>query len=498
MRLPSQCRGREEERAELQAVLSSGVFSRAPSLAQFLSYVCEKYFRGEADQLKEYSIAVEALGRPPEFDQKTNAIVRVEASRLRKRLQQYYETEGASHPVQITIPPGQYAPVFIHKHLETGRADALKDSSPVSSPHRGAWRTLLVTGIAGLTVVIALLALRRWPSPAPPSVVARVAPFGAGSEIRILAGHTGTEYVDKRGKVWLRDQYYTGGEVFSAPGNPIHRAADPDLFRTRREGAEFRYDIPLPPGEYQLHLLFAETVFGPGNIAGGGETSRLFHVYINGRQVLRYFDVINSAGGPNTADVKVFKNVSPEADGRLHLRFVGTKDNAILSGIEILPAPKGRMRPFRIRVRDESYADRAGRMWEPDCCFWGGQTVVRPVRVNATSDPELYQGERFGNFSYVIPAAPGRYRLTLHFAETWFGPGKPGGGGAGSRIFDVYVNGVALLRNFDVFKEAGGADRALRKTFRGIAPNAQGKIVLQFVPVVNYACVNAIEVEDEG
>jgi hypothetical protein len=57
---------------------------------------------------------------------------------------------------------------------------------------------------------------------------------------------------------------------------------------------------------------------------------------------------------------------------------------------------------------------------------------------------------------------------------------------------------VALLRNFDIFKEAGGANRALQKIFRGLEPNAQGKLILRFVPVENYACVNAIEVADES
>jgi hypothetical protein len=83
----------------------------------------------------------------------------------------------------------------------------------------------------------------------------------------------------------------------------------------------------------------------------------------------------------------------------------------------------------------------------------------------------------------------------LHFAETYFGPGKPGGGGVGSRVFDVYCNGVALLKNFDVYKTAGAADAAVDRTFTGLEPNAQGKFVLSFVPVLNYACINAIEVE---
>jgi len=88
--------------------------------------------------------------------------------------------------------------------------------------------------------------------------------------------------------------------------------------------------------------------------------------------------------------------------------------------------------------------------------------------------------------------------VTLRFAETWFGPGKPGGGGVGSRIFDIYCNGTTLLRNFDILRSAGGPQHAIEKTFHGVTPDAQGKIMLSFVPVVNYACVNAIEVVDEG
>ena len=65
------------------------------------------------------------------------------------------------------------------------------------------------------------------------------------------------------------------------------------------------------------------------------------------------------------------------------------------------------------------------------------------------------------------------------------------------RVFDVFCNGVALLRNFDTFRAAGGPQRAVEKTFHGITPNAQGKIVLSFVPVENYASVNAVEVVEE-
>ena len=106
----------DQEKSELDSVLSSGILERAPSLAHLLTYVCSKYFDGAGEQIKEYNIAVEALGRPPDFDQKKDSIVRVEAHKLRKRLREYYESEGADHPVRIEIPPGQYTPRFVFQH----------------------------------------------------------------------------------------------------------------------------------------------------------------------------------------------------------------------------------------------------------------------------------------------------------------------------------------------------------------------------------------------
>jgi len=85
----------------------------------------------------------------------------------------------------------------------------------------------------------------------------------------------------------------------------------------------------------------------------------------------------------------------------------------------------------------------------------------------------------------------------LKFCEGHYGPGNTGVGGLGSRLFDVYCNGLALLRNFDIIKQAGGEGRPVDQTFSGIRPTAQGKIVLTFVPVTKMACVNAIEVVEE-
>src|SRR3974390_3536486 len=102
----------EMERAELHAVLQSSGFIRSPALAHLLSHLCESTFAGEADQIKEYSIAVDVFGRPQSFNQEADSIVRVQANRLRKRLAEFYSGEGASHRLHITIPIGQYVPVF--------------------------------------------------------------------------------------------------------------------------------------------------------------------------------------------------------------------------------------------------------------------------------------------------------------------------------------------------------------------------------------------------
>ncbi len=182
----------------------------------------------------------------------------------------------------------------------------------------------------------------------------------------------------------------------------------------------------------------------------------------------------------------------------LHLQFSSFKEKAFVNAIEVVPGVAGKSLPVRILAGSSSYRDKKGDLWTGDRYSMGGQTIVRPAPIGGTPDPDLYRSERFGNFSYAIPMGPGRYTINLHFAEAWFGPDKPTGGGPGSRLFDVYCNGVALLRNFDIYKTAGGPNHAVVKSFHGIGPNAQGKLSLSFVPVVNYASLNAIEVVSEG
>ena len=176
----------------------------------------------------------------------------------------------------------------------------------------------------------------------------------------------------------------------------------------------------------------------------------------------------------------------------------------MLSGIEVLPVSAGKVRPVRIRAGwTSSWQDSAGRQWQSDSHFMGGNALVRATNPAEASnsilpDMSLYASERWGNFSYAVPVADGRYRVTLKFCEGHYGRHNTGIGGVGSRVFDVYCNGVALLRDFDILKEAGGEGRPVIRTFSGIRPTAQGKIVLGFVPIKGMACVNGIEVVEDS
>src|ERR1035437_7966184 len=117
MPLEPNARPAEAERAELECVVEA--MARSPRLSRVLRYMGEKLFSGEVDQLSEYNIATEVLGRSRTvFNAGEDAIARVETHRLRKRLAEFYETEGKDHRVHVTLPAGTYVPIFIHKLAE--------------------------------------------------------------------------------------------------------------------------------------------------------------------------------------------------------------------------------------------------------------------------------------------------------------------------------------------------------------------------------------------
>jgi len=93
-------------------MLSSSTFSGAPRLRRFLELIVRYALDGEGDRLKEYTLGLEVFERGLRFDPKCDAIVRVEALKLRKKLLEYYRTEGVADLVTISLPKGSYQPRF--------------------------------------------------------------------------------------------------------------------------------------------------------------------------------------------------------------------------------------------------------------------------------------------------------------------------------------------------------------------------------------------------
>jgi len=513
----------EAQRAELETVLRSEQFARAPMLARLLTYLCEKLFAGEAGQIKEYTVGVDVFRREPSFDQNSDSIVRVEANRLRKRLDAYYAEAGASNWLRITIPLGQYVPEFVLAVPQTGEGkQALAGPPAATQPvnetatvqQRGPWHRLSGRRIWGLAAALAFVALglglavkflhqKSQTPPAARSDQSSAQPAEAqlgppmGEEVRILAG-SGRSFVDHAGKLWNADTWFSGGTAVKSSAQHIWRTQTPDFYRSSRQG-QFSYAIPLKKGVYELHLHFAETVYDPESTPTGGEGSRLMTVRANGRTLLTRFDIVADAGASRTADVKVFTDISPAPDGLLHLDFSGDDGKqATLSAIEILPGFRGRIRPVRILARQTPYYSNDSRWWSPDIYFEGGQLASYTAPVSGTDDPELYETERWGNFSYAIPVTPGKYSVALYFAARhgdWDESPSPSGENraAVAHVFDVSCNGTVLLKNFDLVREARQTDVVIRKA-SGLEPNAQGKLLLSFVPVEGYATVTGIEV----
>jgi hypothetical protein len=279
----------------------------------------------------------------------------------------------------------------------------------------------------------------------------------------------------------------------------IWRTQDSSIYRSSRQG-DFRYDIPLKAGTYELHLHFAETFYGPEEIGGGGEGSRVMTVNANGKMLLNDFDVVMDAGGSRTADIKVFTGVSPAEDGQLHLNFSSVRGgSAMLSAIEILPGLAERQRPVRLVARDVPYYSDDSRWWGPDNYFKGGQLAASDQPASDGDDPEMFETERWGHFSYAIPVAPGRYTATFYFIERRFDSanrdryGEVDATSQGGRVFSVFCNGKVILHDLDLIK-LGGANHPVARKVNSLEPNAQGKLLLEFVPTRNYATVTAIEV----
>jgi signal transduction histidine kinase len=98
--------------AQLKRILADARFAKSPQLSRFLKYCVERTLLGDVDRLKEQVLGIEVFRRSPDFDPRVDPIVRVEARRLRHKLEEFYDTAGRLDPVLIMFPRGEYVPRF--------------------------------------------------------------------------------------------------------------------------------------------------------------------------------------------------------------------------------------------------------------------------------------------------------------------------------------------------------------------------------------------------
>jgi hypothetical protein len=106
-------------RLQVERLLQSETFRNADSQRRLLAYLTEKSLAGEADQLKEYTVGIEVFSKAPSYDPQHDASVRVQAGKLRQKLDDYYRTEGASDPVCVSFPKGRFRLAFETRTVPT-------------------------------------------------------------------------------------------------------------------------------------------------------------------------------------------------------------------------------------------------------------------------------------------------------------------------------------------------------------------------------------------
>jgi hypothetical protein len=151
----------------------------------------------------------------------------------------------------------------------------------------------------------------------------------ADGVIRIDAGAE-EPYTDAKGRVWLSDQGFVGGDIVDRGEIPIDGAEVPAVYWTERFNME-SFSWPVPNGAYTVRLHFADTYSGTARVG-----ARVFTVTVEGSQAIKELDVFKQSGGANKALVVAVQ--TEVRDGRLSLEFKATADNSEINAIEIVPA----------------------------------------------------------------------------------------------------------------------------------------------------------------
>ena len=323
---------KEQHLRQVEKVAASSVLHGSESLCKLLRYLAHHAIEHPGTPVKEYQIATEEFGRPPDFDPAVDSMVRVQAGRLRSKLAEYYAGEGAADPVRIELPKGTYTLSF-HKKDAASKLDrhvhpAAEHLQPASEPVPRAW--LLSVVVLSLLLAGSLLTLfftRKSTStafagdarPVPPSFQTFWKPFLTGPEepwvvfsnaAFVGRPETGMRYFnsnrDQKDAIW---DHYTGvGEVIA-----VH-SLDQVFGQLRRNVRVKRGSLFSLDDAQNTDLIFV-----------GSPSENLNLLEIPGT---REFVFQRMAEGPRKGDLAVF-NVHPQPGEQKS--YLASPSNAILT-----------------------------------------------------------------------------------------------------------------------------------------------------------------------
>jgi len=283
----------EEKRGALDHVLQSNTFERADLLRRFLRYICEMEIAGRADEINEYTIATDALGRPATYSPGEDSSVRSRAHAVREKLAAFYESEGAEAPLRIELHKGSYIPHFASRAESERRAELSPPELP--PPPRivptAAWG--FAAG-ATLTAVVAVLTFLL------------LSPVKIRSSVPAILREFWGPLLQPGNDVILC--------IATAPSMLLHSYQDgsvppePRIFRTPPEVGKWYDDLHMLDSGGRLYaqtsqntILFGDNlaaVAAAKTLAAAGKSTQILPEYSIGQLALRGRDVV-LIGSPN-------------------------------------------------------------------------------------------------------------------------------------------------------------------------------------------------------
>ena len=193
---------------QLEKVLARSPLATSPSLSRFLRFIVEETLAGREEEINEYNLGVRVFNRAPEFNPRTDPIVRVQTHHLRARLTQYYAGEGTTDPLVIELPARKYVPVFRAVAVEAVPEEIAPESAvreetvaSIDGGGRGLRRSVVVSTALVVLVASAVLWVRGFERQSVSAAARRHEPDAAAQDLYIR----GRYLLDRQTEAALRE-----------------------------------------------------------------------------------------------------------------------------------------------------------------------------------------------------------------------------------------------------------------------------------------------------